>query len=89
VLGQRGLAEVDSLVEFADGERPLQQVAENQQALLVAERLQQPRRLGGVRVHFLQPVEIRDEGGVADGLSARVGHGSHRWPGGPHSTRVD
>ena len=43
VLRQRGLAQLHALVQLAHRQRPLEQVAQDQQSLLVAERLQQLR----------------------------------------------
>ena len=54
VLRQRRLAQIDAPVQFAHRHRPLQQVAEDQQALLVAERLEELRRLRHVPPHLLE-----------------------------------
>jgi hypothetical protein len=58
MLGQRRLAQRDSLVEFPNRQRTVQQVAQDHQPLLVAERLQELRGVRGVRLH-----DVRSERG--------------------------
>jgi hypothetical protein len=51
MLGKRGLAQCDPLVKFANGEPLAKEIAQDKQALLVAERLEHTRRVANVLLH--------------------------------------
>ena len=54
MLGKGRLTEIELLVEFADGEGAFEEVAQDQQALLVAERLEQVCSVARVRLNALR-----------------------------------